>query len=335
MSAEQALSQAVPDKKTRAASAAGAIQILPDLVGALLHGSESSRQAELARLADKLRPQYPAVSKRIERMIPRTMTPLTTLPTDLIRAFAPRINLDQVVAEPSVRASLDSLVVEHSRAEELARFSLSPRHKILLVGPPGNGKTTISEALATALQLPYLCVSYAGLVDSHLGGTGRNAEKIFAYANAYPCLLFFDEFDSIAKTRSAQGDVGEARRITNQLMLLMDRLAPHCVFVAATNAGDSIDSALLRRFDMTIQISAPAADLRLECARRQLATDLTPGANLGEYAEQVAALGHASLSDVTELCRRIRRDYVLNHGAGIQALLVPAVSKASPHNDGE
>lgn len=209
---------------------------------------------------------------------------------------------------------------------ELAQFKLAPRHKILLYGPPGNGKTLLAEGLAKELDLPFLPVKYAGMIESYLGSTGKNLQSIFDYAATAPCVLFMDEFDGVAIDRGDSKDVGEIRRVTNQLLILLDRLPPTCMFVAATNADELLDRAIQRRFDFVLQLPAPTQDLRRRCAERELAPSMTPGHDITCHAEAVAELPLANLSGLVKLCQRIRRDLVLNSGAGVHAIIADAAA---------
>ena len=203
---------------------------------------------------------------------------------------------------------------------ELAAFGLAPRHKVLFYGPTGNGKTMLAEALAWELGFPFLAVRYGGLLDSYLGSTGKNMDKVFAFARTAPCVLFIDEFDGIAITRGGGQDVGEIRRVTNHLMIEIERLPSSVVLVCATNAEGLLDEAIKRRFDFAIEIPSPTRDLRLQRARDELRPELTPGHDLSAYAERIADLDLANLHFVTERCRELRRDLVLNAGRGIDAL---------------
>lgn len=196
---------------------------------------------------------------------------------------------------------------EHARRTELATFRLEPRHKILISGPPGNGKTMLAEAFAFELNVPYLVAKPSGIMESYMGGTSKNLDKLVAYASSGPCVLFFDEFDGVSKQRGGHQDVGEIHRVTNQLLLCMDQLPSHVTFICATNLDEMIDKAVLRRFDFHLRLPAPSEELRLKLARQELHPDLTPGHDLTAMALQVAQTSQENLHGVAELCRRLRR----------------------------
>lgn len=134
-------------------------------------------------------------------------------------------------------------------------------------------------------------------------------------------MLFLDEFDAVGLARGEGSDVGEMRRITNQLLIAMERLPSTCVFVAATNAHSMLDAAVKRRFDFAIELASPTAELKLRCAQKELAPELTPGHDLQRLCSPISELASANLFEVVELCRRIRRDLVLNAGKGIETII--------------
>ena len=111
------------------------------------------------------------------------------------------------------------------------------------------------------------------------------------------------------------------RRVTNHLLIEIEKLPAHVIFVCATNSERLIDTAIKRRFDLVINVPAPTRELRLQCARRELDPSLTPGSDLTHLAERVADLCLENLFHVTERCRQIRRDLVLNGGHGVESLL--------------
>ena len=108
-----------------------------------------------------------------------------------------------------VRRAVDELVEEQQRADLLRAHGLEPRHRVLLVGPPGTGKTTLAEAIAESAGVPLFVVRYETMIGSYLGETATRLKRLFDYARTTPCVLFFDEFDAIGKER---GDHPRDRR---------------------------------------------------------------------------------------------------------------------------
>jgi SpoVK/Ycf46/Vps4 family AAA+-type ATPase len=139
----------------------------------------------------------------------------------------------------------------------LRSHGIEPRHRVLLIGPPGNGKTSLAEALAYELSLPLYVVRYDTVIGSYLGETATRLRKVFDYARTTPCVLFFDEFDSIGKERGDIHETGEIKRVVSSLLLQMDDLPSYTVIVAATNHPELLDRAVWRRFQIQLTLGLP------------------------------------------------------------------------------
>ncbi len=312
---------AVAVRRRRASDAN--LRLLPQIFESFVWNQRDKALEQGKELAKQIEATHPAVAQRLMTVLTRVLMPVRVppaLPEGLVEMSTPRHALDAVTLPDQVRGRCHAIIDEHAHHHELAAFGLAPRHKVLFYGPTGNGKTMLAEALAWELGFPFLSVRYGGLLDSYLGSTGKNMDKIFAFARTAPCVLFIDEFDGIAITRGGGQDVGEIRRVTNHLMIEIERLPSSVVLVCATNAEDLLDEAIKRRFDFAIEIPSPTRDLRLRRARDELRPELTPGRDLSAYAERIADLDLANLHFVTERCREMRRDLVLNHGQTITEL---------------
>ena len=125
---------------------------------------------------------------------------------------------------------------------------------LLLYGESGCGKTELARYIAHDMNLPYLYVKFSSLVDSHLGQTQKNISNVFDYIKKDPCVVCFDEIDSIGIRRGLQDEVGEMSRIVVSLMQEIDQLSNSNIIIATTNRFDMIDSALLRRFTLQYEI---------------------------------------------------------------------------------
>ena len=116
------------------------------------------------------------------------------------------------------------LVEEHRRSELLAAYNLQPRHRVLLTGPPGNGKTSFAEAIATELAVPLVSVRYESVIASYLGETAVRLSRLFDQVRTRRCVLFFDEFDVVGKERGDFHETGEIKRVVSSLLLQIDTL---------------------------------------------------------------------------------------------------------------
>jgi transitional endoplasmic reticulum ATPase len=179
------------------------------------------------------------------------------------------------------------LVLEHPDHAE--RYGIE-WNGILLHGPPGVGKTYFAEAIAGEYELSFIHVSTGDLVASLVGGSARNIEKAFDTALQHlPCLLFFDEFDSVAQRRDNTPDQ-ESRRTVNQLLTSLEahRDERRLLVLAATNSIEHLDPAVVRpgRFDRHIRIDLPDADARREIFETEL--DDRPAADAIDLEQLVA-----------------------------------------------
>ncbi|MFL9502294.1 AAA family ATPase [Rhodopseudomonas palustris] len=181
----------------------------------------------------------------------------------LLREVEPTRLMSDLVLPAQILADLRDFVSEIHELPLLRSHSLEPRHTLLLIGPPGTGKTSLAGALAKELALPFLTVRYEGLVGSFLGETASRLQEIVDYVSHTPCILFFDEFDSVGKERSDIQETGEIKRVVSSLLLHMDSMPSHCVVVCATNHPEMLDRAVWRRFELRMELPRPgAAELR-------------------------------------------------------------------------
>ena len=169
----------------------------------------------------------------------------------------PTKRLDQLILPESVITSCRDLIEEQIRTDLLRSYGLEPRNKVLLMGPPGNGKTSVAESIAEALMLPLLTVRYESIIGAYLGETATRLSKLFEYVKTRQCVLFFDEFDTIGKERGDQQETGEIKRVVSSLLLQIDALPSYVVTVAATNHQGLLDKAVWRRFQLQLELPNP------------------------------------------------------------------------------
>lgn len=140
----------------------------------------------------------------------------------------------------------------------LEKSGIESNLSILLHGPPGCGKTSVAELIAKRANLPLVVARFDAVISSLLGSTAKNLRKIFEFADSFPCILFIDEFDAIAKARDDQHELGELKRVINSLLQNIDRFTKKNILIAATNHSDMLDKAIWRRFDSIIKLTKPS-----------------------------------------------------------------------------
>jgi SpoVK/Ycf46/Vps4 family AAA+-type ATPase len=169
---------------------------------------------------------------------PKALAPLLPFPdaaADFVERVEPRHTRNDIVLGTANVRVLLGLIKEYRRADEIRRHGLKVRSKLLFCGPPGCGKTLCAEIFAGELGLPLFVVKLDRLISSYLGETAGNVRKIFEFARRQPCVLFFDEFDALARSRGDNGEHNELRRVVNSLLLFIDHIQPKAFLIAATN----------------------------------------------------------------------------------------------------
>jgi DNA replication protein DnaC len=232
---------------------------------------------------------------------------------DFVAEVVPRRRLSDLVLPIVTRLAVDQLIEEQQRASILRSHSLEPRHRALLVGPPGNGKTSLAEAIAEALALPFFVVRYESMIGSFLGETAGRLKRVFDYARTTPCLLFFDEFDAVGKERGDTHETGEIKRVVTSLLMQIDELPSYVVVVGATNHAELLDRAVWRRFEL--RVSLPAPDER---QLTEFISSLSERASieLGARPQQIAkSLGAVSYGEAEQFFLNLARRQVLSLGA--------------------
>ncbi|CAF1146070.1 unnamed protein product [Adineta steineri] len=211
----------------------------------------------------------------------------------------------------SVKRELQELVqypVEYS--EKFLKFGMIPSRGVLFYGPPGCGKTLLAKAIANECQANFISIKGPELLTMWFGESEANVRDVFDKARqAAPCVLFFDELDSIAKARggsAGDGGGGAADRVINQILTEMDGMgAKKNVFIiGATNRPDIIDSAILRpgRLDQLIYIPLPDDKSRMAILRSALRK--SPVSKDVDMSYIASVTNGFSGADLTEICQR-------------------------------
>ncbi|MFB6183202.1 MAG: ATP-binding protein [Haloarculaceae archaeon] len=210
---------------------------------------------------------------------------------DLVEIRAPEeveITLDDLVLTQEQEDEIHKIVKAIEHRDYLAQIGLREIGKLLFVGPPGTGKTSVARSLAVELDLPFVEVKLSMITSQYLGETAKNVEKTFEVAKRLsPCILFMDEFDFVAKTR-ASDEHAAIKRAVNTLLKSIDEVSliqDDVLLIGATNHPDQLDSAAWRRFDEIVNFPKPDRSMRadiLEVVTREMdIVDFDPAALAG------------------------------------------------------
>lgn len=177
--------------------------------------------------------------------------------TELIDVSRSNITLKDMVLDPAIGTKLHKLIEEQKKWELLRHHNLAPIRKLLVVGPPGTGKTMTAHAIAGELDIPLFVIRLDGLLSRYMGESIAKLRVIFDAMIGQRAVYLFDEFDSIGSHRHQGQDVGEIKRILNSFLINIEKDDSNAIIIAASNIPESLDVALFRRFDDVIRYPLP------------------------------------------------------------------------------
>ncbi len=214
----------------------------------------------------------------------------------LLYATAPHARINDLVTSPEIKEQLNRVIREQRHVTKLKSHGLSPRRKLLLVGPPGTGKTFTASVLASELGYPLFQVRLDAVITKFMGESSAKLRQVFDAISEVRGVYFFDEFDALGTHRTSPNDVGEARRILNSFLQMIEQDDSTSVIVCATNHAQILDYALFRRFDDVIKYQLPDQDEVVALLRGRLSEYVVKGFDWKALAHEAEGLSSAEVT---------------------------------------
>jgi SpoVK/Ycf46/Vps4 family AAA+-type ATPase len=219
---------------------------------------------------------------------------------NLLSVSYPKSRLGDMVLSAELDQQLSRIIREQRHAASILAHGLEPRRKLLLMGPPGTGKTMTASVLAGELGLPLFQVRLDGLMTKFMGETAAKLRQIFESTQQARGVYFFDEFDAIGSQRGLANDVGEIRRILNSFLQMIEQDASHSLIVGATNHPDILDNALFRRFDDLLHYELPDEEHIASVLKARLGRMATKGVSWKRLASKAMGLSYAEITRASD-----------------------------------
>lgn len=229
--------------------------------------------------------------------------------SSLLSVSYPKLRLPDMILDENINDRLARIIKEHRQIAKIRSFGLAPRKKLLLVGPPGTGKTMSAAVLAGELSLPLFVVRLDSMITKFMGETAAKLRLIFDAISQSRGVYLFDEFDSIGSQRGLNNDVGEIRRVLNSFLQLIEQDNSDSLLLAATNHPDILDHALFRRFDDVIEYGLPEHELLINALKAKLAVFNKSKIDWQKLAVSAAGLSYA---DITRACEDAIKDAIIH-----------------------
>ena len=282
---------------------------LKQIFSAFSSGDDTAfRRAALTIIEEEEAKQHFALARDLRKRIGRDahdgaakdLSPLPAAPRDpdhdvaLADVLWPERTFADLVLAPRSMEPLMAVAAETKHRQLLTEHGVPPRRKLMFWGPPGCGKSSAAEALASELGWPLMSVRIDAIVSSFLGETAANLRRVLEEARASQWVVAFDEFDALGRQRNDPTEHGEIKRVVSSFLQMLERFDGPSILIAATNHEKLLDDALWRRFDDVIEFRRPTvAQIRL-LLRQRLARVPSRHPRVEEAASRLRGLPHAA-----------------------------------------
>lgn len=308
---------------------ANADQILSLIRNHLNNDDAQFRKVALQISAVEARNGHAVMARTIQELLKQKNTSFGSLSLvsrnkdveDLLLQTETYDSISDLVVSRDLKEKLERIVKEYIKREDLKKYGLANRRKLLLYGASGTGKTMTAGALAKEFNMPFFVVRTERVVTKFMGETGQKLGHIFDFICEVPGVYLFDEFDAIGSQRGMDNEVGEQRRILNTFLQLLERNDSDSFIIAATNSIESIDKAMFRRFDDVIEYKLPDKEQRLALLHEYLYT-----AKELDFVMAEPLFKGMSHAEIRMACSDILKESLLNDNVEIDIQLIHSIT---------
>jgi SpoVK/Ycf46/Vps4 family AAA+-type ATPase len=233
----------------------------------------------------------------------------------LLTVGYPKTRVFDMALTDALRARLDRVLTEQRQRDRIRAHGFAPMRKLLLVGPPGTGKTMTAAALAGELGLPLFSIQLDGLITKYMGETAAKLRLVFDAIQSTRGVYLFDEFDALGGERGSKNDVGEIRRVLNSFLQFLEQDDSDSLILGATNHAGLLDRALFRRFDAVFEYALPTAEIAACVMRVRLGLLDTSAINWDAAAKAAEGLSHA---EIAMACEQAAKNVILDHSTSVR-----------------
>lgn len=268
---------------------------------------------ELKQLIDKARKESP-LSKIVATRAPIPISQPRGELTNLLAVSFPSYRIVDLVILKENETRIQRILKENRHLEKIKSHGLDSRRKLLLVGPPGCGKTMTASVIAGELGLPLFTLRLDGLITKYLGETTQKLRMVFDSMIETRGVFLFDEFDSIGSNRSLLNDVGEIKRVLNSFLIFLEQDKSSSLIIAATNFPQSLDHALFRRFDDIIKFDIPNQHQIKQLLKKKLSNEVSQILDVELLVKNMNGLSYGEIASV---CDQIYKEIILEGERGM------------------
>ena len=251
---------------------------------------------ELRDLVDQVRarPPTPRASSVVPLVQPRGEV------ASLLAVSYPDARLTDLVLSAEVEQAVTTILSEQRQRGTLAEYGLTPSRRVLLIGPPGTGKTSTAHVVAGELGLPLFVIRFDTLITKFMGETAAKLRIVFDELAATRGVYLFDEVDALAGDRGLGNDVGEIRRVLNSFLQFLESDTSESLILAATNHPQLLDHAIFRRFDVVVNFPLPDHEAIQPVIANRLSAFKTDRLSWPKVVAAAAGLSHGDICVAAE-----------------------------------